>query len=67
MSDDKETVGTYRPPCYEMRNFSQESHWEGFDRRVCPNCRLYFDTEEGSATVFCSKACHRRHQRGEFL
>lgn len=36
-------------------------------RRVCPNCRLFFDTGIESESVFCSGACRDRHERGEYL
>jgi hypothetical protein len=44
---------------------SPTANWEGFERRCCPNCRLYFDAAEDSDDVFCSTACERRHERGE--
>lgn len=37
------------------------------ERRVCPNCRLYFDVGADLDTVFCSDACRRRHERGELI
>jgi len=37
------------------------------ERRVCPNCRNYFDVGVGSDAVFCSRACEKRHERGEYL
>jgi len=44
---------------------SPTANYAGLERRVCPNCRLYFDTERDSKTVFCSAACRRRHNTGE--
>jgi hypothetical protein len=40
---------------------------DGLERRVCPNCRLFFDTGTESDDVFCGEACRRRHGRGEYL
>jgi hypothetical protein len=57
--------GTYRPPSDTVAHMSPTANWDGFERRCCPNCRLYFDATEDSGAVFCSQACERRHERGE--
>ena len=59
----------YRPPCEEA-GFTDPSipyPSEDLERRVCPNCRLYFDAAENSDRVFCGYACSWRHERGEYL
>jgi hypothetical protein len=56
-----------RPPCDEIQMLYETAPYPELERRVCPNCRLYFDVGEESEQVFCSKACERRHQRGELL
>jgi hypothetical protein len=57
---------SYRPPSDEVAGLQDESSL-GLDRRVCPNCRLFFDVEEDSDAVFCCGACEDRHERGVFL
>jgi hypothetical protein len=57
----------YRPPCDAVENWSSRAPWDRIERRVCPNCRYYFDTKATSGQVFCGDACRQRHERGEFL
>ena len=68
--DDVRTDGgrktAYRPPCDAVENWSSRAPWD-LERRVCPNCRYYFDTKATSGQVFCGDACRQRHERGEFL
>jgi len=63
----------FRPPCEAVAHMDPHpptdnfgSDWTGpeLERRVCPNCRLYFDVGAQTDTVFCSDACRRRHERG---
>ena len=61
------TVGVYRPPCEAVENLSDTANYDGLVRRVCPNCRCFFDVGQDSDQVFCGGACEGRHQRGEFL
>lgn len=56
-----------RPPCDAVAHMTDTANYDGLERRVCPNCRLYFDTGEGADDVFCGPACRRRHERGEYL
>jgi len=56
-----------RPPCDVVKGLTDTSHHDGLERRVCPDCRLYFDVGEDSDNVFCSDACRRRYVRGELL
>lgn len=48
-----------RPPCEEVDHMSDTTDGNHVDleRRVCPNCRLYFDTGADSGQVFCGTAC----------
>lgn len=54
-------------PTLPTDDFGDE--WDGpeLERRVCPNCRLYFDVGAESDAVFCSDACRRRHESGELI
>lgn len=61
----KHRVG--RPPCDAAAGMGDVANHDGLERRVCPNCRLFFDTGEESDGVFCGEACRRRHERGEYL
>jgi len=54
-----------RSPCPAVEHMSESANYEGLERRVCPECRLYFDVGEDSETVYCSRACKRRHTRGD--
>lgn len=56
-----------RPPCDAVKALTDTANHDGLERRVCPNCRLYFDVGAESAAVFCSGACRKRHNRGEYL
>lgn len=60
------SAGAYRAPREELSHWPPESPYPDFERRVCPNCRNYFDAHEDSDAVFCGDACRRRHERGEF-
>lgn len=63
----------YKPPSDSVKhmepNAPSDDHNTGIEleRRVCPNCRLYFDTGVESESVFCSTACQYRHKRGEYV
>lgn len=59
--------GQHRPPCEAVEHMSPTANYGNLERRVCPNCRLYFDTGEKSAVVFCSRACRERHQQGRLI
>ena len=63
------TDGGHRPPCEAVENMDPTPPDGAFDleRRVCPNCRLYFDVGASASKVFCSDACRRRHERGELI
>lgn len=71
VSDEVDT-GTHRPPCEAVAHMQPHAPNDDFnsdfgpelERRVCPNCRLYFDTGRDSDSVFCGQACRRRHERG---
>jgi len=56
----------HRPPADAVDHMDPTAPYEGLERRVCPNCRLYFDTAVESESVFCSGTCRDRHQRGEY-
>lgn len=59
-----------RPPSELVAHMSDEapdefdSDWDGpeLERRVCPDCRLYFDAGEDTDDVYCSGACRSRHR-----
>ena len=64
MSDNSQfSDGTERfhPPCEAVKHMNPTANYRGVERRVCPNCRLFFDAGEDSDTVFCGDACRRRH------
>lgn len=48
-----------RPPHESVAHMSDtvEGKHVDLERRVCPNCRLYFDTGADSGQVFCGTAC----------
>ncbi|WP_254810634.1 hypothetical protein [Natronosalvus amylolyticus] len=56
--------GEYRPPCEAVGHMGESANYDGLERRVCPTCRLYFDTGEDSDTVFCGTSCRRRYEDG---
>lgn len=56
-----------RPPCEAAAGMSDTANHEYLERRVCPNCRLFFDTGVDSDAMFCGQACERRHQNGVYL
>jgi len=56
-----------RHPRDGVENWADTNDIDGLERRVCPNCRNYFDCGENSDKVFCSKACEKRHERGEYV
>lgn len=56
-----------RPPCQSERALTDTTHHDDLERRVCPDCRLFFDVGSESDAVFCSTACRRRYDRGEFV
>lgn len=55
---------THPPPCPAERNTAPTVESEMLERRVCPNCRNYWDASPNSDTWFCSIACRKRHERG---
>jgi hypothetical protein len=61
----------YRPPCDAEAHTPPEipygDDFDGLERRVCPNCRYFFDTGEDSDRVFCGYGCSWRHERGVYL
>jgi hypothetical protein len=57
---------SYRPPHDDAAPWTPVSGTDWVERRVCPNCRNYFDTGADSDAVFCGRACRRRHERGEW-
>lgn len=58
----------YRPPHPDIDGrMSPTSHLNGLERRVCPNCRLFFDVGEESDDVYCSDACRTRHKAGDLI
>jgi hypothetical protein len=59
------TDGGHRPPCDDVAHMDSAANYEGLERRVCPNCRLYFDTENDSETAFCSATCRQRYGNNE--
>lgn len=63
------TDGGHRPPCEAVANMDPTPPDSAYDleRRVCPNCRLYFDVGASADKVFCSDACRRRHERDELI
>lgn len=67
-SDATGTAVEHRPPCEAVAHMDPEPPEGHFDieRRVCPNCRLYFDVGAESDAVFCSGACEKRHERGVY-
>lgn len=71
-SSDGDEMGTPQGPP-ERKPYRDAPPWpdtkdvDGLERRVCPNCRNYFDVGVDSDAVFCSTACRKRHERGEFL
>lgn len=62
-----ETPENYRPPSDAVEHMSDTANHHALERRVCPNCRLFFDTGEESDSVFCSRACEKRHRNGTYL
>lgn len=64
---DRDGEASYRPPCEEAEGMGDKPYLYGLDRRVCPNCREFFDVGEESDRVFCSHACGLRHKQGELL
>lgn len=64
---DNESVGTYRPPSESQGHLTDTTDLDELERRVCPNCRLFFDVGEETDIVFCGEACRRRHEQGEWL
>lgn len=68
MSDDAQHGrATYRAPCETVRSLSPTANHSGLERRVCPDCRQFFDVGEDSDQVFCSGACERRYRKGVLL
>lgn len=63
------TDGGHRAPCEAVENMdpTPPDSFYDLERRVCPNCRLYFDVGASTDKVFCSDACRRRHERGELI
>lgn len=63
------TDGGHRAPCEAVENMdpTPPDSFYDLERRVCPNCRLYFDVGASTDKVFCSDACRRRHERGELF
>lgn len=59
--------GTHRPPRDDLVNTSPTANLDGLERRVCPNCRNYFDAGEDSERVFCGSSCRHRHEGGVLL
>lgn len=67
-------MSDHRPPSEAVAHMSPTAPSEDFnsdfgpelERRVCPNCRGYFDTGAEGDSVFCSTACKRRHEKGEW-
>lgn len=56
-----------RPPCEAVAHMSDtppEGYALPLERRVCPTCRLYFDTGPNEESVFCSLACANRYPEG---
>jgi hypothetical protein len=51
-----------RPPASVVALMPATVANDALDRRVCPWCRLYFDTAADSESVFCSRACERRYR-----
>ncbi len=55
---------TVKPPSKAAAHMSPTANYDGLERRVCPTCRLYFDTGEDSDSVFCGDSCQRKYERG---
>lgn len=58
-------MSEYRPPCdavLHMRPEAPQGWGPELERRVCPECRLYFDCGADSDAVFCGDACRQRHE-----
>jgi hypothetical protein len=64
-AEDGRTI--HRPPRDDLDGMSPTANYEGLERRVCPNCRMYFDVGENSEKTFCSDACRHRHEAGVLM
>lgn len=56
----------YRPPSETVAHMDPTANHDGLERRVCPTCRLFFDTGEDSDSVFCGGSCRRRYERWDW-
>ena len=57
-------MNDHRPPCEAEQNTDPTVDSRLLERRVCPNCRAYWDAAPNSDTWFCSIACRKRHEKG---